>query len=136
VRSIQDSLAEWSSALASGASPQGRGFEPHSCQITRFFRMKLRERGNMPESQATSVTIPPMHRALVPKILHRPRPTYTARSSVTPQEWSFFLFWISVLKTPYSLSRNGNATRSLMLPQAFPQTPPVQCAIFQIFGAL
>ena len=29
--SRQDSLAEWSKALASGASPQGRGFEPHSC---------------------------------------------------------------------------------------------------------
>ena len=29
---LQDSLAEWSKALASGASPQGRGFEPHSCQ--------------------------------------------------------------------------------------------------------
>ena len=28
----QDSLAEWSKAVASGASPQGRGFEPHSCQ--------------------------------------------------------------------------------------------------------
>ena len=28
----QDSLAEWSKALASGASPQGRGFEPHSSQ--------------------------------------------------------------------------------------------------------
>ena len=27
----QDSLAEWSKALASGASPQGRGFEPNSC---------------------------------------------------------------------------------------------------------
>ena len=26
----QDSLAEWSKALASGASPQGRGHEPHS----------------------------------------------------------------------------------------------------------
>ena len=30
----QDSLAEWSKALASGASPQGRGFEPHSCQTS------------------------------------------------------------------------------------------------------
>ena len=30
--SKHDSLAEWSKALASGASPQGRGFEPHSCQ--------------------------------------------------------------------------------------------------------
>ena len=29
-----DSLAEWSKALASGASPQGRGFEPHSCHFT------------------------------------------------------------------------------------------------------
>ena len=27
---LQDGLAEWSKALASGASPQGRGFEPHS----------------------------------------------------------------------------------------------------------
>ena len=27
----RDSLAEWSKALASGASPKGRGFEPHSC---------------------------------------------------------------------------------------------------------
>ena len=30
-RAEHDSLAEWSKALASGASPQGRGFEPHSC---------------------------------------------------------------------------------------------------------
>jgi len=28
-----DSLAEWSKALASGASPQGRGIEPHSCYL-------------------------------------------------------------------------------------------------------
>ena len=28
-----DSLAEWSKALASGASPKGRGFEPHSCHL-------------------------------------------------------------------------------------------------------
>ena len=25
-------MAEWSKAVASGATPQGRGFEPHSCQ--------------------------------------------------------------------------------------------------------
>jgi hypothetical protein len=31
----QDSLAEWSKALAQGASPQGRGFEPHSCHWVR-----------------------------------------------------------------------------------------------------
>ena len=31
-RGKQDSLAEWSKALASGASPQGLGrLEPHSC---------------------------------------------------------------------------------------------------------
>ena len=29
-----DSLAEWSKALASGASPKGRGFEPHSCHFS------------------------------------------------------------------------------------------------------
>ena len=28
-----DSMAEWSKALASGASPKGRGFEPHCCHI-------------------------------------------------------------------------------------------------------
>jgi hypothetical protein len=28
-------LAEWSKALASGASPQGRGFEPHSCHFVK-----------------------------------------------------------------------------------------------------
>ena len=33
-REKHDSLAEWSKALASGASPQGRGFEPHSCQLS------------------------------------------------------------------------------------------------------
>ena len=32
---LQDGLAEWSKALASGASPQGRGFEPHSYQVVR-----------------------------------------------------------------------------------------------------
>ena len=30
---IQDSVAERSKALASGASPQGRGFEPHRSQF-------------------------------------------------------------------------------------------------------
>ena len=30
---VMDSLAEWSKALAQGASPQGRGFEPHSCHL-------------------------------------------------------------------------------------------------------
>ena len=30
----RDSLAEWSKALAQGASPQGRGFEPHSCHVS------------------------------------------------------------------------------------------------------
>ena len=35
IHMFKDSLAEWSKALAPGASPQGRGFEPHSCQLTR-----------------------------------------------------------------------------------------------------
>ena len=34
LRKLQDSSAEWSKALASGASPQGRGFEPHSCHVS------------------------------------------------------------------------------------------------------
>ena len=29
---LHDNLAEWSKALAPGASPQGRGFEPHNRQ--------------------------------------------------------------------------------------------------------
>jgi hypothetical protein len=31
----QDSLAEWSKALAQGSSPRGRGFQPHSCHRVR-----------------------------------------------------------------------------------------------------
>ena len=37
-----DSLAEWSKALAQGASPQGRGFEPHSCHVCRSRRFLSR----------------------------------------------------------------------------------------------
>jgi hypothetical protein len=37
----QDSLAEWSKALASGASPQGRGFEPRSCHLLFFYRRAI-----------------------------------------------------------------------------------------------
>ena len=33
MHTFQDTLAEWSKALAPGASPQGRGLEPHSCQL-------------------------------------------------------------------------------------------------------
>ena len=39
-RSTQDSLAAWFKALASGASPQGRGFEHHSCH----FRIRVSQR--------------------------------------------------------------------------------------------
>ena len=34
-----DSLAEWSKALASGASPQGRGLEPHSCHVCSLLHL-------------------------------------------------------------------------------------------------
>ena len=30
-------MAEWSKALALGASPQGRGFEPHFCHFLLFY---------------------------------------------------------------------------------------------------
>ena len=36
----QDSLAERSKAVAQGAIPQGRGFEPHSCQFIAHFRFE------------------------------------------------------------------------------------------------
>ena len=32
-RALKDSLAERSKAVAQGAIPKGRGFEPHSCQV-------------------------------------------------------------------------------------------------------
>ena len=32
---FKDSLAEWSKALAQGASPQGHGLEPHSCHFCK-----------------------------------------------------------------------------------------------------
>ena len=37
---VRGRLAEWSTALAAGASPQGREFEPHGCH--RYIAMKLR----------------------------------------------------------------------------------------------
>ena len=41
-----DSLAEWSKALASGASPKGRGFESHRCQDSfAYSRHKECDRG-------------------------------------------------------------------------------------------
>ena len=33
---LQDSLAERSKAVAQGAIPQGRGFEPHSCHFVKI----------------------------------------------------------------------------------------------------
>ena len=53
-----DSLAEWSKALASGASPQGRGLEPHSCHIvpqTRPLRRMYpkRKKGHNPKFLTT-----------------------------------------------------------------------------------
>ena len=57
-RSRHDSLAEWSKALASGASPQGRGLEPHSCHIvpqTRSLRRMYpkRKRSHNPKFLTT-----------------------------------------------------------------------------------
>ena len=48
----QDGLAEWSKALASGASPQGRGFEPHSCQ-----QSLAKLCGHVPDHSATSALL-------------------------------------------------------------------------------
>ena len=37
VIAIQGNVAEWSKALALGASPKGRGFEPHRYHKLLFF---------------------------------------------------------------------------------------------------
>ena len=51
-----DSLAEWSKALAPGASPQGRGFEPHSCHfLLSFFFHSLRF--SVPEHAAAAFSL-------------------------------------------------------------------------------
>ena len=66
-------MAEWSKALASGASPQGRGFEPHSCQPflhTEFQKLALGNCGislwsqgwvRMLDREATLAIAPPPH---------------------------------------------------------------------------
>ena len=41
---IIDSVAEWSKALASGASPNGRGFESHRCH-SYFAQYKTKRAG-------------------------------------------------------------------------------------------
>ena len=43
----QDSLAEWSKALAQGASPQGRGLEPHSCHLTLGWHQDAHIQGSL-----------------------------------------------------------------------------------------
>ena len=53
VQPLSDSLAEWSKALASGASPQGRGFKPHSCHL-RESRIAPAPRAQ-PEERARAV---------------------------------------------------------------------------------
>ena len=48
----EDTLAEWSKALASGASPQGRGFEPHRCHdnVLDILRLGLALNENDPSA--------------------------------------------------------------------------------------
>ena len=52
----QDSLVEWSKALAPGASSQGRGFEPHSCHLRssawRSYSMGPNSHWCLPQSSA------------------------------------------------------------------------------------
>ena len=47
---LQDGLAEWSKALASGASPQGRGFEPHSRHMKYEYLYENTYAANFPRS--------------------------------------------------------------------------------------
>ena len=53
---FKDSLAEWSKALAQGASPQGRGLEPHSCHFCKVAGKKTAETG-WPEPQQNGLTL-------------------------------------------------------------------------------
>ena len=53
----QDSLAEWSKALASGASPQGRGFELHSCHFSAAPVIPCRTR-SLPPAPSTHDALP------------------------------------------------------------------------------
>ena len=50
---VQDSLAEWSKALAQGASPQGRGFEPHSCHFAAPVETAVAPHDTHPHGAAT-----------------------------------------------------------------------------------
>ena len=43
----QDSLAERSKAVAQGAIPQGRGFEPRSCHLGHYYNMLMKLHTNM-----------------------------------------------------------------------------------------
>ena len=53
----QDSSAEWSKALASGTSPQGRGFEPHSCHFSAALVAPCRTR-SLPPAPSTQGALP------------------------------------------------------------------------------
>ena len=53
-RNHHDTLAERSKAVAQGAIPKGRGFEPHRCHLYRtfgiVFRKFLASKANFPNS--------------------------------------------------------------------------------------
>ena len=53
-------MAEWSKALASGASPQGRGLEPHSCHLRCFAAHDKRFCTRLPSRQTFLHEITPM----------------------------------------------------------------------------
>ena len=52
-----DNVAEWSKALASGASPQGRGFESHCCHTFLLSKVNIYILINNSQNSAVSTTL-------------------------------------------------------------------------------
>ena len=82
----QDSLAEWSKALAQGASPQGRGFEPHSCHSkcsgvsrSRLCEEAITQGAQSPLEPAMTRSLPTSPRQL----RHRNEGSHHSRRTVT-----------------------------------------------------
>ena len=99
-----DSLAEWSKALAQGASPQGRGFEPHSCHFPSRGNAGLgaqpdmRTCGDIPRelrihawamaTRAANVSCPRVRLLFAPSWLRHNKPGCSCWLSRGGQPWS------------------------------------------------
>ena len=69
----RDSLAEWSKALAQGASPQGRGFEPHSCHPFNDAGASRRPGSTLEPKSCCDATVAQTHLPAAPAPLREAR---------------------------------------------------------------